>query len=118
MPNCICFAPSVRVNELNHFKIRIWHGTGFGNSQGVSLDHLDGPPHVDDLHAALEELVSLVGEVMGHAGESCAVGLVDVDALDWTSECAALGVVVWRLVTDSVVEDEDSRGAGAAQMIV
>lgn len=65
-----------------------------------------------------------------HALGPGGVGLVDVHALDWTTEahgcCCWVGIVSGSLsafvlaggvATDGVVEDEDSRSAGSGKLL-
>jgi hypothetical protein len=71
--------------------------------------------YVDDLDPVLEELLGLVGEVVGYAAERGFVGLVDVNALDGAAEGWAVGgAAVFLLAADGMVEDED---AGSARTV-
>lgn len=51
---------------------------------------------------------------MGHAGASSIVRLVDVHALDGTSEGRAAVASVCGPAADGVVKDEDARGTGSS----
>lgn len=107
------------VDEPDGHELVLADAVGVGDGERVALDGLDGPPHVDDLHAALEELGGLLGgEVVGHAGERGRVRLVDVDALDRAAQSGGgVGLravaAVLGLAADGVVEDEDLGRAGA-----
>jgi hypothetical protein len=83
-----------------------------GDCQGIFQYSLDRAPDVDDLVSALEELGCVFWEMEGDSAFSCGVGLINVDALDWTSKFGTSSVVI-RCSTDGVVEDEDSRGTSA-----
>lgn len=115
MPHGIRLPPSVRINQLRDNEVRVRHGSGLGNGQRVPLNRPDGPPHVDDLHAALEEGICLVREVVPYAREGRVVGLVDMDALDWTAG-GAVFVLAGGMAANGVVEDEDFRRAGSSAM--
>lgn len=108
-----------RVDEPDGHELVLAYAVRVGDGERVALHGLDGPPHVDDLHAALEELGGLLGgEVVGHAGERRRVRLVDVDALHRAAQSSG-GVrlravaAVFGLAADRVVEDEDLGRAGA-----
>lgn len=48
-----CLAAAVRIDEWTYNEVVIGHGAGVGYGEGITLHRLDGPPDVDDLHAAL-----------------------------------------------------------------
>jgi hypothetical protein len=87
------------------------------DGQRILEDGPDRPPDVDDLVPALEEFGGFVGEVVGDAVFACGVGLVDVDALDGTSELGGETAFVFRFAADCVVEDEDFGCAGAGRSV-
>lgn len=112
-------ALAVGVDEADGHELVLADAAGVGDGEGVPLDAADGPPHVDDLHAALEELGGLLGgQVVRHARERGRVRLVDVHALHGAAEGGrgrrGGGVaLVLGLAADRVVEDDDLGGAGA-----
>lgn len=105
-------ALAVRVDEPTRHKVRVRHRVGVSNCQRIALNRLDGPPDIDDLHAALEKLVCLVGQMVRHAGQRRFVALVDVDLLDGAAEgrlvCCSDGAAA-----DGVVKDEDAVSSGS-----
>lgn len=85
--------------------------------QRVPLHRRDRPPHVDDLHPALEQLRGLLRrQVVRHARQRRRVRLVDVHAVHRPAQGYAAvlaGPLVRGLAADRVVEDEDLGRAGA-----
>ena len=116
MPHLQRLAPArlrLTVDEARGDEVRVGHRVRVGDGEGVPLDRRDGPPHVDDLHPALEQLVRLVREVVRDPRERGFVGLVYVHALDWAA-AGGLGVGVGgRLAADGMVEYEDPGCAGS-----
>lgn len=106
-------AAPVGMHELDHDEVRLRHRRRLGHGQRVALDRLDGPPHVDDLHAAAQEPVGVLGEVVRDAGEGRVVGLVDVDPLDGAIDAGVAGWMGRVWAADGVVEDEYAGCAGA-----
>jgi hypothetical protein len=103
-------APSIWVDQSDRNQVRVRDGVGVGDSQGVFEDGADGPPHVDDLHTAFEQVVCFGGEVVRDAIERGSVRLVDMHAPDGAAEgVAAAGCGA----ADGVIEDEDFGRAGA-----
>jgi hypothetical protein len=52
-----------------------------GNRKGMVCNGVpDGPPHVDDAHAALEQAISIFGSVMAYPGQGRGIRLIDVHA--------------------------------------
>lgn len=109
-------APAIRVDQLNHYQPVIADAVRFCYSQRVALDGLDGTPDVDDLHAAFEQLLRFVGEVVRHTRQCCGVGLVNVHALHWAPEGFISTACARLLAADGVIEDEDAGGAGAGDV--
>lgn len=102
------FALAVRVDQLHADEVTIRHGMRIGHGQRIFEDRLDGPPDVDDLVSSFQELWGFVGEVVGNAVLRCRVGLINMDALDWTAGLG-LGSLVLGCAADSMVEYEDAR---------
>lgn len=112
-------AATIRIDEADGHEVGLGHRRGVGHGQGVPKHGLDGPPDVDDLHAAPEERVGFLGQVVRHPGQRRAVRLVDVHALDGAADwgwCGAggggfrlfaVGPRVGYFASDGVVEDED-----------
>ena len=109
---------TIRINQLDGQKIIVGHGRGIRDSERVFANGFDGTPDVDDLVAGFKKALGLAGEVVLDALGAGFVGLIDVDALDGTSE--GLGRVGEALVVglsaDGVVEDEDFGGASAGRI--
>lgn len=100
------------VDEACGDKVCVGHGVGVRDGEGVALHGRDGPPDVDDLHPALEQLVRLVREVVRHPRERGRVGLVYVHPLDRTPARGLGASVRGQLAADRVVKDEDPGRAG------
>lgn len=104
---------TIRIDQLHRHEVAVWHGVRVRHGEGIFQDGLDRTPDVDDLVSALQKLWRFVWEMEGDPVLGCLVGLVDVDALDGAAKgIAALGCVLGGS-TDGMVEDEDSRRAGA-----
>lgn len=119
VPYRIRLPPPIRINQLRHHQIAIAHAVRVRHRQRVPLHRLDRAPHVDDLHAAFEQLRRFGGQVVRHARQRRAVRLVDVDALDGAAQTQTVvrGFCARRRAPDRVVEDEDAGGAGAARLV-
>jgi hypothetical protein len=106
-----------RVNQLRHDQPVVADAVRLRHGKRVALHGLDGAPHVNNLDAVLEEFIRGVGQVVRDAGLCGGVGLVDVDALDGAAELAVRrdAFLVGGLAADSMVEDVDTRGAGAGR---
>lgn len=111
---------SVRINQLRHHEPIVADTVRLRDGKRVTLHGLDGAPHVDDLHAVLEEVLCVVGEVEWDAGLCRFVRLVDVHALYGAAEFAVggYGLLVWGLAPDGVIEDVDAGRAGAGAWLV
>lgn len=67
MPHLQCLAlPRLRlaVDETRRDEVGVGHRVRVRDGEGVPKDGGDGPPHVDDLHPALEQLIRFVWEVV------------------------------------------------------
>lgn len=84
-PNRESLPHSIRVYELDRHQVAIRYCPGVCNTEWIFEDGLDGAPDVDNLIAALKELIGFFGKVVAHAVDSCFIGLVNVDALHRTS---------------------------------
>jgi len=113
--------PAVRIDQRRRHQALFLDALRLGDGQRVALHGLDRAPHVDDLHAAPEQPVRLVGQMVRHARERRLVRLVDVHALHGAAQALPALLVrqvglagrVGGLPPDRVVEDEDAGGAGA-----
>lgn len=65
--HAVGFTFTVRINQLVNHKAIIVHAVCFCNSERISLNRLDGAPHVDDLDSVLEKMFSLIWEVVWDA---------------------------------------------------
>jgi hypothetical protein len=119
VPHIKRLASPVRVDERLDHQILFSHGGGLGDGERVAEDLADGTPDVDDLHAALEEALGLVGEVVGDTGECGLVGLVDVGAhrgpAEFRAPTGALLVAQGGVAADGVVKDEDLGRSGSVK---
>lgn len=84
-PNSKSLPHSIRVYELHRHQVAVRYCPGVCNTEWIFEDGFDGPPDVDNLIAALEELIGFFGEVVAYAVDSSFIGLVNVDALHRTS---------------------------------
>ena len=105
---------AIGIDQLHGHEVLVGHGRGVGYSEGIFANGLDGTPDVDDLIAAFEEALGFLGEVVLDTLGTGFVGLVDVDALDGTTEVggSAGWIVIGGWAADGVVEDEDFGSAG------
>lgn len=101
----ISLSYSMRVYELDRYKVAVRHWSSICNSEWIFEDGLDGTPDVDNLRAALEELIGFFGKVIAYAVESSLIGLVNVNALDRTSQSCR---ILWW-APDCMVENKDFR---------
>ena len=101
------------IDEPYGHKVRVGHRVCVCDSKGIFEDTLDGAPHVDDLVARLEELVGIVGQMVGDAAACGGIGLVNVHPSDRTASQVRIVALVLLGTADGVVEDEDAGGAGA-----
>lgn len=100
-------AGAVRVAMLDGDEVVVVDGGGRGEAQRVSLHGaVDGPPHVDDAVAALQQLLGVLGVVQLDAPLGRARRLVDVHAGDGGAGR------VWIGAAHRVVEEGDLVGAG------
>ena len=60
----ICLTSSAGIDEIDDHKVGIWNTVGVRDSQRIFENLLDGTPHIDDLIACGEELVSFLGQMM------------------------------------------------------
>lgn len=114
------FPDSIRVDELHGQKVAVRDRIGVGDAQRIFEDGLDGPPDVDDLMSAFEQLVGFLREVVYYALRSCFIGLINMHALDRAAGGLCSGAVfafVVGLTADCVVEDEDLGGTGAVHPV-
>ena len=96
---------AVRVPVLDANQVFIPHRRRVRKSERGSLHGaVEGPPHIDDPHAPLEQLVGFVREMVVHARRGRFGGLVDVHPSYWVSVAGG--------AADGVVEEEDALGAG------
>lgn len=117
MSDGVRLTPTGRVDELSDDKVFVRDGVGLGDGERVAENLLNGTPDVDDLHAALEELLRFVRQVVRNAGETGRVRLVDVDASDGTAETGVAGAgSLGGLAADGMIEDEDLRCASSGEI--
>lgn len=112
-PNGKSLSHSIRVYELHRHQIAVRHWPGVCNSEWIFEDRLDGTPDVDNLRAALKELIGFFGKVVTYAVESSFIGLVNVDALHRTSH-------LWRILgwaSNCMVENKDFGRSSAVSSI-
>ena len=98
------------------------------SAEGVQVWREREQLYVDDLEPLLQELLGLVGQMVGYPVDGRLVGLVDVDALDGAALVGrgggrlghwVLGAPIVRdcrrrgRAPDRVVEDEDLGGPGS-----
>lgn len=105
---------AVRVDEGDGDEVGLGDRVRVGDGERVPEHRPDRPPHVDDLHAALEELGRLLGrQVVRDARERGRVRLVDVHTVHGAPPRPVAVPLVRGLPPDRVVEDEDLGRAGA-----
>jgi hypothetical protein len=68
-----CLAFAIWIDELSNDQALILDAMGISDCQGIPLYCLYRPPHVDDLHSALEESFSLIRKVMWYTAKGCGV---------------------------------------------
>lgn len=106
----------IRIDQLHGQKVAFGDGRRVGDPERIFSDGLDRSPDVDDLVAAFEEAVGIVGQVVPDALGAGFVGLINVHALHRAAQVEPGGVGrVGGRAADGVVEDEDFGGAGAGQ---
>lgn len=112
-PNSKSLSHSIRVYELHRHQVAVRHWPGVCDTERVFEDGLDWAPDVDNLRAALKELIGFFGKVVAYAVESSFIGLVNVDALHRTSH-------LWRILwwaPDCMVENKDFGRSGAVSSV-
>lgn len=106
-------ARTIGVNQRDRDDITIGNGMGIGDGQRILQDGLDGTPDVNYLESSLEELGCLVWKMIRHAASGCAVRLIDMNALDGSTQLCSRSIRVFGRTTDGMIEDYNFRGAGA-----
>ncbi|KAG7147125.1 hypothetical protein HYQ46_004065 [Verticillium longisporum] len=108
---------SVLVQHLRRNEVLISHRVRFCHSQRVLEHRPDGPPHVDDLIAAPQQLVGLGSGHVFAKDQLCAVrGLVNVDAMQRPFLCGVAfteRVPIGRATAYLVPKNVDAGGPGA-----
>lgn len=114
----ISLALAIRVDELDDDQRIVRDTVRHCNRERVALHCLDWTPNVDDLHTRLQKLVGFIRQVEGYAGQCSIIRLVNVDALDRSTELVGRSGIVGWLATDRVVEDVDACGASTVRLDV
>ena len=81
-----CLAPSVGIDKRHRNEVRIRYRQRVSYRERVFVDWLDRSPDVDDLVPGLEQLFGFLWEVMRDSTFGGGVGLVDVHAVDRSTE--------------------------------
>jgi hypothetical protein len=103
-----CLTPAIWINELSDNQRVFGDTVGLSHCKRITLHSLDRTPHVNDLHARLKELIGVIRQMERYTRKRSIVGLIDVDALHWTTKLTAqCGVARW-LSSDGVVKDVDA----------
>ena len=109
---------TIRIDQGHRDQVSVRHAISLCDGERVAVNGFDGTPDVDDLVAGFEQLISEIGQVMGDAGFGGAVGLVDVDSIDWAAERLRWVAHVFLGAADGVVEDEDAAGSSPAVLSI
>ena len=106
----IGFAAAVRIDQVGSDEIAWLDRRAVQHRKRRVLQRAaDRPPQIDDLHAAFQEFVGLIGQVLANAIAAGYVRLVDMDARRRLARTGAadIGGAIHPLA-DSVIEDEDA----------
>jgi hypothetical protein len=107
---------SIRINQRHHHKACIIYATRLRHCERVTLNGLNRSSHVDNLHAAAQQLLSVFRKVLRYALERRSVRLINVHALDWAAKLLlSAGAEIGGLAPDRVVEDVDAGCACAVE---
>ena len=98
---------TVWIDQLDADKVTFVNSASVSDGKWILENCPNRSPHVDDLVPTLQKLRSVIGEMVADTVLGRLVGLIDMDALDWTAEIVC-GRVIFCRTTDGVVEDEDS----------